>query len=208
MNEYVFSIGTTLFVAVLSHVQAYMSRPELIFGVTVHGSFRTSPQRRAVFARYATIGWGATLIVLGLALAGRLSGASPVLLTAALWVGAFLIARKATAPFRAEPTTVREASLHTDDYDHVPGGLAAALGPGLILGVKALYVHQHWSEVAERVPVHWGFGGAVSLRDRYPAAAGRTCDSFRAVYTRDPPGHDNRNCGVDTSFRSGWMETN
>jgi uncharacterized membrane protein len=170
MTEYLFGSTIVLFVAAVSHAQAFLTRPELLFAVTVSAEFRKSGTARRILTWYAIGGWVATVGCLALMATARVSAPTVTLLAAGVWLAAFFVARRATIPFASKPTTLREVSLRVEDDEHVRGALALAWGPALIVAFKAIWVYFHWDDVADRIPVHWGWNGPDRWVERSPIA--------------------------------------
>jgi uncharacterized membrane protein len=170
MNELILGICTISTVAALCHAQAVLTRPELYFAVTVNAEFRRTATARRILARYAAIGWTGTLTMLALLVGGAMGAQLSIFLTVSVWLAAFFAARTSTRPYAMKPTTVREVSLATTDHERFRGGLPLALGPGLILAAKAIWVHLHWNDIPSRIPVHWGLNGPDRWVDRTPLA--------------------------------------
>jgi uncharacterized membrane protein len=181
MNDFVFGICTILIVAALCHTQALVTRPELLFAVTVTADFRRSTTARSITARYVAAGWIGTFIVLALIATGAASGLIGVLLTVFVWLAAFLAARRWTQPHAATPTTVREVSLSAADHEGFRGGLLLSLGPAVILGAKSVWVYFHWNDIPSRIPVHWGLNGPDRWVDRTPFTVYGLIGSIAAV---------------------------
>ena len=96
------------------------------------------------------------------------------------WIAAYLIARSRVQPHRTAPTSVRQTVLSAE-RERLPGGIVGALGPFLILGMKAVYAHLHWNEIPNRFPVHWGFNGPDRWVDRTPMAVFGSIGAIGAI---------------------------
>ncbi|HYO83302.1 MAG TPA: DUF5808 domain-containing protein [Bryobacteraceae bacterium] len=170
MTEGLVGSLVVLFIAAVSHAQAFLARPELFFAVTVEADFRKSVTARRVIAWYGVGGWLGTAGCLALMATAQLSVATVTFLVAVIWLAAFFVARRATIPSASRPTTLREASLRVQDYEPARAALAQAWGPAVIVVVKAIWVYCHWDQVADRIPVHWGLNGPDRWVDRSPMA--------------------------------------
>jgi uncharacterized membrane protein len=158
--------------AVLFHAMPRVSRPDILFAVTVSDAFAAGAGRRLVF-RYRAIIWSAAAaaLVIGLLLAapqpgsgwgawltmGVVAGNMIVALAAWLWAH-----RKARA-YAVAPSAVRVASLTARDTS-LPGGALVAAGPFAILLATALLVHHFRDETLDGAgtinPFRWlAFGG-------------------------------------------------
>jgi uncharacterized membrane protein len=154
----------TLFVALIAVLQWLMprlTRRDLAFAVTVNPSFSESPEARAIERRYR-IG---VALAAAFALAATIAAAShPLTLPVGLLVQlaggtfAFLRARQETLPYAVTPSLLREASLWRPD---APLPAVLHLGPFVILGGAALWLHSLWDKLPERLPMHWNFVGQV-----------------------------------------------
>jgi uncharacterized membrane protein len=152
-------LGFIALVAVGAHLAPHLSRRDIFFGVTVSPDFHDRPLARTVSRRYAVEIW-----LLALA-AGALVATSPMpvvsggmlLVQSTGAMVAFVKARDAVRPYAAAPATIREADL--GPRAGLPGGLAAQLGPFLILLASAIYVGLHWDGIPARFPTHWNLAG-------------------------------------------------
>jgi len=176
MNAEVLALAPAIvFLGVLFFLLPNLTRPELFFAVTVERGFRRCAAGTLIVRRYRMHVTVVTAIAVALlCLAGALSLRSlpPVTLFGQLAAlgAAFLAARRATQPFAVAPTTVREAELAAWKKT-VPGGLAVALGPLLLLLLAGLAAWLRWSDLPEKMPVHWGFSGPDRWVERTPARA-------------------------------------
>lgn len=172
MTDLFFGTVTVLIIAAICHAQAFLTRPELFFAVTVAADFRKSTAARHILDRYVISGWLGAAVCLILMTVARVSVPTMTLLAAGVWVAAFLVGRRAATPFASKPTSMREVSLEADDQEHRRAALALAWGPAAIIAAKAAFVFLHWGEVADRIPVHWGWNGADRWVTRSPVAVG------------------------------------
>lgn len=126
--------------AALSYAMPRLTRPELYFAVTVRAAFRARPEARSILRGYhrRVVGYAAlALIPIGLG-AWRDQAAWYSVGTLALTLGsthAFLVARRAVAPFAVAPSSEREAGLAP--RPGLPGGIIAQLGPFVLLAATA-----------------------------------------------------------------------
>ena len=67
--------------------------------------------------------------------------------------------RGKTLPFAERPTRTGDTELSTAP-EKLPWFASLGAGPLLILGMTALYLHQHWQSIPARFPIHWGANGA------------------------------------------------
>jgi uncharacterized membrane protein len=139
-----------------------LSRPDLFFGVTVSPAFRNSPEALRIERNFRVHLWIHVAITLLIAaVAARFNSAFFMLALVWFIVGstaALGMAHKAAGPFAASPNPVREASLSTT-RDSIPGGWIAALLPIAFLAACGIYASQHWDQIPERFPIHWGING-------------------------------------------------
>jgi uncharacterized membrane protein len=152
-------LGFIALVAVSAHLAPHLSRRDIFFGVTVSPDFHDGPLARTVSRRYAVEIWLLALVAGALVATSPMpvvSGGMLLVQTAGATV-AFVKARQAVRPYGAAPATIREADL--GPRPGLPGGLAAQLGPFLILLASAIYVGLHWDEVPARFPTHWNLAG-------------------------------------------------
>jgi len=149
-----------LSMALMFHVTPHLSRPEIVFAVTVAPGFRSSADGRAILARFRRILWlnaGAAALVTAVFI-----GRWPfVVIPASVWlIGAaftgFVVARRHVLP-HAQPPGPREVDL-LPSRGLRAGGLFQLL-PFVILGAAALYVSAHWDAIPERFPIHWDAAG-------------------------------------------------
>jgi uncharacterized membrane protein len=152
-------LGFIALVALSAHLAPQLSRRDIFFGVTVPAGFHDQPLARTVSRRYATEVWLLALVAAALVATSPMpvvSGGMLLVQTAGAAV-AFVRARDAVRPYGAVPAAIREADI--GPRPGLPGGLAAQLGPFLILLASAIYVGLHWDEVPARFPTHWNLAG-------------------------------------------------
>jgi uncharacterized membrane protein len=144
-------------------VMPHFSRPSIFFGVTIAPESATGPQARSILLRYrisvalSTLAAAAIGIVLQQVKPG-LGIAVPVFLQLAaalsFWISANRQARDLAQPAPAS----RSISLQPRSPS-LPGGWLFLLGPLVILGLAAWYLHSNWDSIPERFPIHWGMDG-------------------------------------------------
>ena len=140
-----------------------LSRRSLYFSITVAPEFRSTPEARHILRGYRAGVLlnglaAAALIVLGIWI--RVEWFAPA---GVFWLAignyfAFLHGRKASAPYRVRPTSLREAEL-APRREHLPGGWLAQLGPFFLLLVIGMLLRRDWALIPERFPIHWGANG-------------------------------------------------
>lgn len=150
-------------VAVLMHWLPLMRKP-YFFSVGVPAGFAKSAAAQPILLRYRSGNIVMAIVEFALVLYG-LEFKQPLLILAGASIYAiaiFILQRQAQTqamPFRVETSSnIRAASLAADEpvswWMYV-----VAFAPYLILGAAALYVAMHYSELPERVPVHYGVSG-------------------------------------------------
>jgi uncharacterized membrane protein len=152
-------LGYIALVAVSAHLAPHLSRRDIFFGVTVSAGFHDRPLARTVSRRYAAEVWLLALVAATLVATSPMpvvSGGMLLAQTAGAAV-AFVRARDAVRPHGTVPATIREAEI--GPRPGLPGGLAAQLGPFVILLASAIYVGLHWEDVPARFPTHWNLSG-------------------------------------------------
>jgi len=158
---------------ILFHAFPRLSRPEIFFGVNTGRHYLDTDQARAVLLRYRLIVWTVTAATAALAAYWKRpleSGLWMVIQFAAVlfaWAHSHARVKPAT-----DSGTIRTASLRPR-REAIPGGILFAAGPFIVLAAAGLFVHFNWDKLPDRIPVHWGPGGAP---DRW------TGSSFSAVY--------------------------
>jgi uncharacterized membrane protein len=158
--------------AVMLHLAPVLSRPDILFSVTVPQGFRADPRARAVLGRYRLILWLTVVSAVGVVLS---TDPGPILAVCAgaptlVAVSAWAWARTRIRPFRVEPPTRRSAALTPRD-DRIPGGWLAFAGPLIILAVSGLLLAAYFDRIPDRFPTHWAIDGTPDRwADRTPAA--------------------------------------
>ena len=163
-----FMLFPIAFHALLFHVMPRLSRPDILFAVTVPEAF-ASGDGRTIVSRYRAIVWTGALVAGALVLlltsheflrVAAVAGNLIVGLSAWLWAN-----RKARA-HAIVPSDVRVASLVPRDTS-LPGGALFAGGPFAILLASAALVLTHWNELPEAARTIKTFGplamGAVQV---------------------------------------------
>jgi uncharacterized membrane protein len=162
MNLVIFII-----VGLLLYITPRLSRPGLLFGVTVDPAFKSDDRARRIMLRYGleTAAHFAIAVALGYAL-GPLAGL--------LWqifggLFGFANANRAAKPYASAESSIQEATLPLPREDSA-AGTALALAPIALLAVLAWYAGSHQDRIPERFPVHFNFDGP----DRWVERSSRT----------------------------------
>jgi uncharacterized membrane protein len=152
-------LGFIVLVAAIAHLAPHAARPDIFFGVTVHPEFRRRPEGRAIARRYAIETWLLAMVSAALVVTSPMPVVSASMLMAQSFGAfvAFVRARSGVMPHAVEPATIREAEL--GPRPGLPGGLAAQLGPFLILLAASVFVALNWDAVPPRIPTHWNIAG-------------------------------------------------
>jgi uncharacterized membrane protein len=139
--------------AIAFHVMPRLSRPDILFAVTVSDEFVAGEGRTLVF-RYRTIVWIGAAAALAIALLlpaappPSLWEALPVASNVAVASTAWLLAHRKARAHAVPPSTVRVASLVSRDSS-LPGGPLFAAGPFAILLATALLVYTYPDDVQD-----------------------------------------------------------
>ncbi|HKY20337.1 MAG TPA: DUF5808 domain-containing protein [Vicinamibacterales bacterium] len=146
--------------ALMFHALPRLSRPDILFSVTVPGVFASSGDAAAIVRRYRTVVWLSTLVLVGvlLALPARDAHAPFVGMHIAAIFGAWAWANRRVRPHAASEQAIRVATLAPRDT-HLPGGASFAAGPLIILAAAALFLWLNWDVIPDRVPSHWSADG-------------------------------------------------
>jgi len=157
--------------AFVFHVMPRLSRPDILFAVTVSDAFVAGEGRRLVF-RYRTIVWigAATALAISLLLSatslGSLWQALPVAGNVVVASTAWYLAHRKARAHAVPPSDVRVASLVPRDSS-LPGGALFAAGPFAILLATALLVYTYRSDGLDGADASNPFGllelGAVQI---------------------------------------------
>jgi uncharacterized membrane protein len=133
-----------------------LSRPDVLFAVTVTDEVRRSATARSAIVRYRmniVAGTAAAIALALLAASRRVATLAPlvqILIALAAWTSA----RRTILPHAAPPQTNRRAALAVRDA-HIPGGVIGACGPLLILAAAAWFLHVNWDGIPDRFATHW-----------------------------------------------------
>jgi uncharacterized membrane protein len=143
--------------AILFHAMPRVSRPDILFAVTVSDAFAAGDGRRLVF-RYRAIVWSVAVAALAIILLlpspqpqsgpgawltmGVVAGNMIATLAAWLW------AHRRARAYAVAPSAVRVASLTARDTS-LPGGALVAAGPFAILLATALLVYAFRDETLD-----------------------------------------------------------
>jgi uncharacterized membrane protein len=143
--------------AILFHAMPRVSRPDILFAVTVPEEFAMGAGR-ALVSRYRAIVWSgaAATLAIGLMLPapqpGSVWGAwlmmSVVIGNTVVALAAWLFAHRKARPYAVAPSTVRVASLAPRDTS-LPGGALVSFGPFAILLATALLVYMLRGEAVD-----------------------------------------------------------
>ena len=161
--------------ALMFHALPRLSRPDILFSVTVPGAFASSGEAAAVVRRYRTVVWLSTLVLVSVMMASpaRDGRAAVVGMHIAAIFGAWAWANRRVRPHAAPEQAVRVATLAPRDT-HLPGGALFAAGPLVILAAAALFLWLNWELIPDRVAWRWSAEGT---------ATGFRTKSVSGVYT-------------------------
>jgi uncharacterized membrane protein len=138
-----------------------LSRPDILFAVTVTDEVRRSALARSAIVRYRmniVAGTAAAIALALLAASPRVATLAPlvqILIALAAWTSA----RRTILPYAAPPQTSRTAALAVRDVSF-PGGIIGACGPLLILVAAAWFLHVNWDRIPDQFATHWDGTGA------------------------------------------------
>jgi uncharacterized membrane protein len=144
----------------------HLSRPTIVFGVTVSPGFASSAEKTKILARYSRSVAAVSLVAITVAYAAQLVrpgltiGACTLFTFLQIAACLFLWVRASgeTRGFAAPAASARTVSLKPRNPS-LPGGWLFLLGPLLILGIAAWYLQSNWNSIPENFPVHWGIDG-------------------------------------------------
>jgi uncharacterized membrane protein len=151
----VVAVNTLMF-----HALPRLSRPDILFSVTVPDAFASSGEAAAVVRRYRTVVWLSTLVLVGVLVASpaRDGRAAFVGMHIAIIFGAWAWANRRVRPHATIEQAVRVASLAPRDT-RLPGGALFAAGPLIILAAAFLFLWLNWDLIPDRVPWRWSAEG-------------------------------------------------
>jgi len=159
--------------ALMFHALPRLSRPDILFSVTVPGAFASSGEAAAVVRRYRTVVWLSTLVLVSVMMASpaRDGRAAVVGMHIAAIFGAWAWANRRVRPHAAPEPAVRVATLAPRDT-HLPGGALFAAGPLVILAAAALFLWLNWELISTHgsTPSASRRNAAAIVRDGTPAA--------------------------------------
>jgi uncharacterized membrane protein len=146
--------------ALMFHALPRLSRPDILFAVTVPGAFASSRDAASVVRRYRTVVWLSTLVLVGvmMALPTRDARAPFVGMHVAAIFGAWVWANRRVQPHAASEQVIRVATLAPRDTN-LPGGALFAAGPLIILAAAALFLWLNWELIPDRVAWRWAAEG-------------------------------------------------
>lgn len=163
-TEVVMFVWPLLLLGAVLYVLPLLTRPGIFFSATVDGGFPQSSDGRRLLRRYRMqlVVWGVAAIVATTLLAPQhplLGGLLPMfVLLIAVSIAYWRNFHEIHTRYGLHRPEVRQASL-SPEADRERLRLGLLLPPLLALGVTALYLHLHWSELPLRFPVHWGANG-------------------------------------------------
>ena len=139
--------------AVLAHFLPRLSRPGLFFAVTVDSGFAATAEARRIITGYRSIFWlafaAATSAIL---VSGRALAALIYIIGLLLAVA---VSHRRSLRYRTPSNTMVEADLAAP-RESLPGGWIMALAPFTLMASLAIWASQHWDQLPERMPAHWG----------------------------------------------------
>lgn len=144
--------------SLMFHALPRLSRPDILFAVTVPGAFASSPEAAGIVRRYRTVVWLSTVVFVTAMPALPGPGVSFVLLHVMAVFGAWAWANRRVRPHAAPAPAVRVASLAPRDT-HLPGGVVVAAGPYVILAAATLFL---WLEGERGLHPQLLFGVALA----------------------------------------------
>src|SRR5688572_11045803 len=126
--------------ALLFHALPRLSRPDILFSVTVPAAFASSREAAAIVRRYRTVVWLSALVFLSGVMAWPAGDARAAFvgMHVAVAFGAWAWANRRARPYAAREQAIRVATLAPRD-PHFPGGALFAAGPLMILVAAALF---------------------------------------------------------------------
>jgi uncharacterized membrane protein len=147
---------------ILFVVMPEMSRPGLLFGVTVSADFRKTADGRKLVASYRLT---VTMLTLALLALASLVPVRELLiplrigLEGIVGIASWIRASRKTRAFAVPVSSIRVASLARSRLT-APGGWLFVLGPYIIPALAIGYLYANWDSVPETFAVHWGRDGA------------------------------------------------
>jgi uncharacterized membrane protein len=151
----------TLIAAAVFCLLPDMSRPGVLFGVSVAREFHHSAEGRHLVAVYRR---EVALLSLGLIAAASLISVDEFWsflragVAGLIGVVCWIRASRKTLVYALPSNSIRTASLSADRQP-VPGGWLFVAGPYLILLLAAGFLWANWNAIPESFPVHWTRGG-------------------------------------------------
>jgi uncharacterized membrane protein len=158
------AIGSLILLAVVVQVTPVITRPGIFFGATVDRGFpETSAGRRVLRSyRWQMALWGIAAVLV----AALLMPQHPVLAIVIPFLGLMTSAGvsywlkfcEVHSRFGIRRPEIREASLSSRSQKPAVS-LWLALPPFLAVAITALYLHSHWNQFPERIPIRWNGKG-------------------------------------------------
>ncbi len=151
-----------LLLGALEYLMPELTRPEVVFSVTVAPTLRASAEGVAIVHRYRRIVAMTTVVALLVALnaiapLARWNGALAFALQYVGFVMALSIARRQTRPYAAPQPTTREADLVARKASAVL--IVAIAIPSVVIGAIALWSSARWEALPDPYPIHWMWNG-------------------------------------------------
>lgn len=154
----VFLIPTAIVLAwgVMGHFLPGWMRPELYFAVRIDPSFRETEAGRRILLQYRLTVWSAIVAAITLQF---VLGPEWITICVFGFLLALIKAHRQTLPYAVPPETVSEVDLAAP-AEKFPGGPIVMFFPIVLLSLLALWADRHFDQLPQRIPVHWGIGGA------------------------------------------------
>jgi uncharacterized membrane protein len=143
--------------AALWHALPRLTRPTVLFAVSVPEGVGGSLSSLRIIRVYRTSLWLGTAVCAALPFQGIPIGRAVLIQTATACL-AWAWAHRRVLPYAAPAPRVRIASLEARS-PNLPGGLVVAVGPFVILAAIALYLHFNWALIPDRIPTRWSLDG-------------------------------------------------
>jgi uncharacterized membrane protein len=150
----------------LEYLMPELSRPSVVFSITVSPEFLNSKAHSGIVRRYRRGVLLSAIVGVFIALGGvdalvGWSGPGAFCAQYVLFVTSFALARSATSHYRAEPDSIRQAEFSRNEP---PVMLALLVIAPLIAMCAALgWTYLNWQYIPDPYPVHWGLNGQPDL---------------------------------------------